>query len=93
MEVDFKPGDKTECDITSSEEIVENPHTDDLNITIIHSEPKHSGGSLSHHKSLHVNELRKMAVQLQLIPQVEAKKLKKDELVDLLGKSTEAKQE
>jgi hypothetical protein len=34
-----------------------------------------------------------MAVQLQLIPQVEAKKLKKDELVDLLGKSTEAKQE
>jgi hypothetical protein len=94
VEVDFKPGDKTECDIISSEEIVENHHTDDLNITIIHSEPKHSGGSLSnHHKSLHVNELRKMAVQLQLIPQVEAKKLKKDELVDLLGKSTEAKQD
>jgi hypothetical protein len=34
-----------------------------------------------------------MAVQLQLIPQVEAKKLKKDELVDLISKSTEAKQD
>ena len=93
VEVDFKSDDKTEGEFVSSEEIVENQTTDDLNITIIHSEAKHSGGSSSHHKSLHVNELRKMAIQLQLVPPVEAKKLKKDELVDLLGKSTEAKQE
>lgn len=94
MDLDFKPDDKTDVDNTSSEAIVEDSQADELNITIIHSEPKHSGGSSSnHHKSLHVNELRKMAIQLQLIPQVEAKKLKKDELVDLLSKSAEAKQE
>lgn len=94
MEVDFKPDDKTVDDNTSSEAIVEDNQTDELNITIIHSEPKHLGGTSSnHHKSLHVNELRKMAIQLQLIPQVEAKKLKKDELVDLLSKSAEAKQD
>lgn len=98
MELDFKPDDKADdkpvVDNTSSEVIVEDGQIDELNITIIHSEPKHSGGSSSnHHKSLHVNELRKMAIQLQLIPQVEAKKLKKDELVDLLSKSAEAKQD
>jgi hypothetical protein len=93
VEVDFKSDDKTEGEFVSSEEIVENQPTDDVNITIIQSEAKHSGGSSGHHKSLHVNELRKMAIQLQLVPPVEAKKLKKDELVDLLGKSTEAKQE
>ena len=94
MELDFKPDDKADVNNTSSEAIVEDSQVDELNITIIHSEPKHSGGSSSnHHKSLHVNELRKMAIQLQLIPQVEAKKLKKDELVDLLSKSTEAKQD
>ena len=81
----IKADDKMECDNDRNGETLE-----DLNITIIHSEPKHN--TLSH-KSLHVNELRKMAVQLQLIPQGEAKKLKKDELVDLLGKSTEAKQD
>ena len=72
--------------------IIEDINTDELNITVIHSESKQNGGSSSaHHKSLHVNELRKMAVQLQLIQNVEAKKLKKDELVDLISKSTEAK--
>jgi len=98
MELDFKPDDKaddkTVDDNNSSEVIVEDGQVDELNITIIHSEPKHLGGNTSnHHKSLHVNELRKMAIQLQLIPQVEAKKLKKDELVDLLSKSAEAKQD
>ena len=98
MELDFKPDDKADdksvVDNNSSEVIVEDGQVDELNITIIHSEPKHSGGNSSnHHKSLHVNELRKMAIQLQLIPQVEAKKLKKDELVDLLSKSAEAKQD
>ena len=94
MEIDFKPDDKPVVDNNSSEDIVEDGQVDELNITIIHSEPKHSSGNSSnHHKSLHVNELRKMAIQLQLIPQVEAKKLKKDELVDLLSKSAEAKQD
>jgi hypothetical protein len=94
MEIDFKPDDKPVVDNNSSEDIVEDGQVDELNITIIHSEPKHSGGNSSnHHKSLHVNELRKMAIQLHLIPQVEAKKLKKDELVDLLSKSAEAKQD
>ena len=80
--------------ISTLEEIVEDTPIDDMNITIIHSEPKDANGhSSQHHKSLHVNELRKMAVQLNLIPQVEAKKLKKDDLIDLISKSTEAKQD
>jgi hypothetical protein len=74
--------------------IIEDSNIDELNITVIHSESKQNGGNSStHHKSLHVNELRKMAVQLQLIQNVEAKKLKKDDLIDLISKSTEAKQD
>jgi hypothetical protein len=91
---DMNLDDKKPTHNISPGEIVEDTATDELNITVIHSEMKHNGGtSTSHHKSLHVNELRKMAVQLQLIQNVEAKKLKKDELVDLISKSTEAKQD
>ena len=65
---------------------------DDISIFTNHSEAKQQH---HHHKTLHVNELRKMAVQLQLVQNVEAKKLKKDDLIDLLAKSTgmEAKQQ
>lgn len=91
---DMNSDDKKPTHDISPGEIIEDNNADELNITVIHSETKHNGGtSATHHKSLHVNELRKMAVQLQLIQNVEAKKLKKDELVDLISKSTEAKQD
>ena len=91
---DMNSDDKKPTHNTSPGEIIEDTNTDELNITVTHSESKQNGGtSTTHHKSLHVNELRKMAVQLQLIQNVEAKKLKKDELVDLISKSTEAKQD
>jgi len=71
-----------------------NNNADELNITLVHSDVKHpNGNTAAHHKSLHVNELRKMAVQLQLIQNVEAKKLKKDDLIELISKSTEGKDE
>jgi hypothetical protein len=92
--LDMNSDDKKSAYEGLPSEVIEDAVTDELNITVIHSETKHNGGSsTTHHKSLHVNELRKMAVQLQLIQNVEAKKLKKDDLIDLISKSTEAKQE
>ena len=78
-------------DIVCPEELPSFEKIDDISIFTNHSEAKHSH---HHHKTLHVNELRKMAVQLQLVQNVEAKKLKKDDLIDLLSKSSvgEAKQ-
>ena len=87
--VDMNSDDKENIVGEFSEEIHDDNNTDELNITLVHSEAKHP----AHHKSLHVNELRKMAVQLQLIQNVEAKKLKKDDLIELISKSTETKPE
>jgi hypothetical protein len=92
-EVDINSDDKKGSVVDFPEEILENDNTEELNITLVHSEAKHPVNSSAHHKSLHVNELRKMAVQLQLIQNVEAKKLKKDDLIELISKSTEGKDE
>ena len=92
--INMNANDKKSDEVISTPQEIVDTHVDDMNITIIQSEPKHAiGNSPQHHKSLHVNELRKMAVQLNLLPQVEAKKLKKDDLIDLISKSSEAKQD
>lgn len=71
--------------VICQEELPSFDKTDDTIIFTNHSDAKHQH---PHHKTLHVNELRKMAVQLQLVQNVEAKKLKKDDLIDLLSKSS-----
>lgn len=50
------------------------------------AEPKHG---LSNPKSLHLNELRELVVQCNMLSMNEAKKMKKSELVDLISKKTE----
>ena len=52
------------------------------------SEPKHG---VHNHKSLHLNELREMAIQLQLISSNEAKKMKKGDLIDIISKQVDHK--
>jgi len=86
----MKSDEKEVGDAECLEELPSFNKIDDVAITTIQSDTKHSieGSHHHHHKSLHVNELRKMAVQLQLVQNVEAKKLKKDDLIDLLAKST-----
>jgi hypothetical protein len=71
--------------VVCEEELPSFDKTDDVITFTNHSDAKHQH---HHHKTLHVNELRKMAVQLQLVQNVEAKKLKKDDLIDLLSKSS-----
>jgi len=82
---------QVEEQVICPEELQSFEKIDDISIFTNHSDAKQQH---HHHKTLHVNELRKMAVQLQLVQNVEAKKLKKDDLIDLLAKSTgmEAKQ-
>ena len=76
---------QVEEQVICPEELPSFEKIDDIGIFTNHSDAKHQH---HHHKTLHVNELRKMAVQLQLVQNVEAKKLKKDDLIDLLAKST-----
>lgn len=66
----------------------------DNNITIevsLDTSLSESKNGTNNHKSLHLNELREMAIQLQILSSNEAKKMKKGELIDIISKKADHK--
>lgn len=81
---EFISSDAIETDVSDKERNVTIEVTLDTSV----AEPKHE---YSIHKTLHVNDIRDIAIQMNLLSVSDAKKMKKNDLIELINSHTEHK--